>query len=81
MLAGTMAVGSMDVEKVLHIATPAVYRQRREVIPVPKNRRGQNRRCVNPCGGDNVQRIVQVQFGWVGSRVTDANAAPTVDPT
>lgn len=76
----TVAASKLDVEKILHRASPNVYRQRREVIPVPKNRTGQNRRHVDPHSGDIRQRVVQAHLGCVRSRVTKANAALTVDP-
>lgn len=70
---GTLAVSKVDIEKVLRNEASDVFLQRRDVVYVPKSEIAQAGQFVDQYVNAIVPRFIQVQLGWVRSRVTDTN--------
>ena len=74
----SLAVRKVDTEKVLRSEMPDVFLRRGDVVYVPKSDIAQAGQFVDQHINAIVPRFVQLQFGWVNTRVTNRNPVVTV---
>lgn len=72
---GTLLVSKVDMEQILQNRSPDVYLQPRDVIHIPKSQIAQVGQFVDQYINAIVPRAVQLQLGWVTTRVTNENPA------
>ena len=77
---GALAVSKIDVEKVLRNEAPDVFLRRRDVLFVPKSEIAQTGQFVEQYINAIVPRFIQLQFGWMRTRVTNRNPAVEIIP-
>jgi polysaccharide biosynthesis/export protein len=70
-----LGVSKIDVEKVLRNEAPDVFLRRRDVVFVPKTEIAQTGQFVEQYVNAIVPRFIQLQFGWLRTRVTNRNPA------
>jgi len=75
---GTLLVSKVDMEQILQNRSPDVYLQPRDVIHIPKSQIAQVGQFVDQYINAIVPRAVQLQLGWVTTRVTNENPAVQV---
>lgn len=78
--AGKLTVSKVDLERILRGESPDVFLRRRDVVFVPKSEIAQAGQFVEQYVNAIVPRFVQLQFGWVSSRVTNRNPVVEVVP-
>lgn len=77
---GSLTVNKVDLEKILRGELPDVYLLARDVVHVPKSAIAQTGQFVEQYINAIVPRAVQLQFGWLASRVNNKNAVIQVGP-
>lgn len=70
---GQLSVRKIDLEKILRGEMPDVYLVARDVVHVPKSSIAQTGQFVEQYINAIVPRAVQLQFGWMASRITNTN--------
>lgn len=77
---GSLDVHAVDVNKILRNEAPDPYLLARDVVYVPKTQIAQVGQFVEQYINAIVPRAVQLQIGWVQSRVTNRNPVVQVPP-
>lgn len=77
---GKLTVSKVDLERILRGDSPDVFLRRRDVVFVPKSEIAQAGQFVDQYINAIVPRFVQLQFGWISSRVTNRNPVVEISP-
>jgi protein involved in polysaccharide export with SLBB domain len=77
---GTLDVNAVDVDKILRNEAPDPYLRARDVVYVPKSQIAQVGQFVEQYINAIVPRAIQMQIGWVQSRVRNTNPVVQVLP-